>query len=146
MSIITDAGMREWEATAPRGMRDDLIWGFHTYRVSLYLLHLAGEDGRRSGSGARFASVSDRCVRSIASVSVNIAEGFGRSMPRDRTRFYDIALDSLREAGTWYEAARAFLPDDTVNSRIDQLAELRRMLFGAIRALRAIPPERRIIG
>ena len=91
-------------------------------------------------------SVCDQLVRSVASVSANIAEGYGRSMPRDRTRFYDIALGSLREAGTWYEAARAFLPDDTVNSRIDQLAELRRMLFGAIRALRAMPPERRIMG
>jgi four helix bundle protein len=146
MSIITDPKMREWEATAPRGTRDDLIWKFHTYRVALYLLHLALEDARRAGSGARHASVSDQLVRSVASVSANIAEGYGRSMPRDRTRFYDIALGSLREAATWYEASRAFLPDSTVNSRIDQLAELRRMLFGAIRALRCIPPEKRIMG
>jgi hypothetical protein len=47
---------------------------------------------------------------------------------------------------TWYEAARAFLPADTVNSRIDQLAELRRMFFGAIWALRAMPPGKRITG
>jgi four helix bundle protein len=146
MSIITDARMREWEVTVPPGMRRDLIWKFHTYRVALYLLYLAREDALRAGSGSRWVSICDQLVRSVASVSANIAEGYGRSMPRDRTRFYDIALGSLREAGTWYEAARAFLPDDTVNSRIDQLAELRRMLFGAIRALRAMPPERRIMG
>ena len=145
MSIITDPQLRQWEATAARGVREDLIWTFHAYRVALYLLHLANEDLRRAGGETRFARVRDRLVRSVASVGANIAEGYGRSMPRHRTRHYDIALGSLREAGAWYEAARAFLPAETVNSRLGQLAELRGMLFGSIRALRLVPPDERIV-
>ena len=145
MSIITDPQLRQWEATAARGVREHLIWKFHAYRVALYLLHLANEDSRRSGGSARYASVRDQLVRSVASVGANIAEGYGRSMPRHRTKYYEIALGSLREAGAWYEAARAFLPDETVNSRLDQLAELRGMLFGSIRALRVVAPDKRIV-
>jgi four helix bundle protein len=146
MSIITDLGMRQWEATAPRGIRDDPIWRFHAYRASLYLLHLAREDVRAAREDARWAAVSGQLLRSVASVSANIAEGYGRPTPRDRMRFYDFALGSLREAATWYEGAKVFLPHDTAHARIDNLGEVRRMLFGAIRALRAVPPNTRLMG
>jgi four helix bundle protein len=144
MSIILDPALRAWEVTVPKGMREDLIWKFHTYRVALYLAHLVREDLRRAKPGAGWRSISDQLLRSVTSIGANIAEGYGRSRPADRTRFYDVAFGSLRETKSWYDAARLHLPPDVVDQSIDQLAELRRMPWGAIRALRRHPSESRI--
>jgi four helix bundle protein len=144
MSILMDPELRAWDATVPKGVRDDLIWRFHTYRVALFMLHLAREDVGLVRSFSSAGSVSEQLVRAIASVSANIGEGYGRSMPVDRARFYDMALGSLRESASWYEAMRLHVPDDLVDTRLNQLAELRRMLYGALRALRQLPPGTRI--
>ena len=138
MSILVDSQLREWETTVPKGTRDDIIWTFHTYRVALFLLHLAREDVRRA------RAIADQLLRAVASISANIGEGYGRSTPADRARCYDIALGSLRESASWYDAARLHLAPDVVDHRTDQLAELRRMLYGAIRSLRRSPPGSRI--
>ena len=144
MSILLDPELRAWEATVPKGMRDDIIWKFHTYRVALYLLHLARTDVARARAGAARGIIADQLLRSVASISANIGEGYGRSTPVDRARFYYMALGSLRESASWYDAARLHLPNDAVDRRIDHLGELRRMLYGAIRALRHLPSGSRI--
>jgi four helix bundle protein len=144
MSILLDPDLRAWESTVPRGIRDDLIWKFHTFKVALFLLHLAREDVRRAKSTAGWRIIADQLVRAVTSISANIGEGYGRSTSVDRARFYDMALGSLRESVSWYDASRLHLPPDIVETRIDQLAELRRMLYGAIRSLRHHPPGARI--
>jgi four helix bundle protein len=144
MSILLDPELRAWESRVPKGTRDDLIWKFHTYKVALYLLHLAREDVRRARVGAGWRTIADQLLRSVTSISANIGEGYGRSRPVDRSRFYDMALGSLRESISWYEAARLHLPPAVVDARIDQHAELRRMLYGALRSLRQHPPGSRI--
>ena len=35
--------------------------------------------------------------RAASSIALNLAEGYGRRAPRDRVRFYQIALGSIRE-------------------------------------------------
>jgi four helix bundle protein len=144
MSILFDPQLRTWDASMPKGVRDDLIWRFHTYRVALFMLHLAREDVGLVRSLPSAASIAEQLVRAVASVSANIGEGYGRSMPADRARFYDIALGSLRESASWYEAMRLHVSDDLVDTRLNQFAELRRMLYGALRALRQLPPGTRI--
>jgi|SRR5579862_3268088 len=144
MSILLDPEMRDWEKTVPRGIRDDLIWRFHTYRISLFLVHLARTDVRGGTPGPGWWAVADQLLAAVTSISANIAEGYGRSTPPDRSRFYDLALGSVRESASWYDAARLHLPAEVVESRLDQLAELRRMLYGAIRSLRHLPPRKRI--
>ena len=144
MSILVDPQLREWETTVPKGTRDDIIWTFHTYRAALFLLHLARDDMRRARAGPGWRTIADQLLRAVASISANIGEGYGRSTPADRARCYDIALGSLRESASWYDAARLHLAPDVVDHRTDQLAELRRMLYGAIRSLRRSPPGSRI--
>ena len=41
--------------------------------------------------------VRDQLFRAALSVVTNLAEGSGKSSPKDRCRFYQIALGSLRE-------------------------------------------------
>ena len=146
MAILCDPRLAAFETTVPRGIRDDVIWKFHVYRVAIFMSHLARADVRRQRLGTRWRAITEQLTSSIASVGANVSEGYGRSRPVDRARFYEMAVGSLREAITWYDASRAFLPAEVVDERIEQLTELRRMLHGALRALRVLPPETRLFG
>ncbi len=51
-------------------------------------------------------TVGKQFVRSVDSISANIAEGFGRYGKRDRIKFYRYSAASVREALDWNEKAR----------------------------------------
>lgn len=123
--------MAAWAARVPEMVRGDVIWRFHTYRVALFLLDLTKRDVTKSRVGTRRAT-ADQLLRSVASISANVAEGYSRASPRDRARFYDIALGSLREAASWYSSA-TFLPESVIAERVLQLSELRRLLLASLR-------------
>ena len=143
MSILTDPDVLTWELSVPKAMREDPLWRFHAYRVALFVLYEAREDARRARAAARWRTM-DQVLRAVAAISANIAAGYGRTLPADRARFYEMALGSLRESIGWYDAARLLVAPAIVDHRIHQLAELRRMLCGAIRALRHVPPNARL--
>ena len=42
--------------------------------------------------------LKDQLNRASSSIALNLAEGSGKSSPKDRKRFYSIALGSLRES------------------------------------------------
>lgn len=145
MPIIHDDAFRAWEACAPASFRDDHVWRFHAYRVALYLLDLATSDAR--GLHARRCSNHqvDQLLRAVGSISTNVSEGFGRSRPADRSRFFGIALGSLRESASWYRAVRADLPEGIADLRFDQLSELRRILIGAQKWLATKPAHSHLV-
>ena len=141
MPIIHDDDFRAWEACVPASLRDDPIWKFHAYRVALYLLELATGDVKSLHARLSFAFQSDQLLRAISSVSANVAEGFGRSSPVDRSRCFGIALGSLRESTTWYRAIQDGLPPDVAELRFEQITEMRKILIGAQKWLAARPPK-----
>jgi four helix bundle protein len=47
--------------------------------------------------------IRDQFRRAALSIALNITEGTGRTTPKDRERFFDIALGSLRECQTLAE-------------------------------------------
>jgi four helix bundle protein len=145
MPIIHDDAFRGWEACAPDSFRTDPVWRFHAYRVTLYLLDLAASDARGLQARRRSNVHVDQMVRAMGSVSANVSEGFGRSKPPDRSRFFGIALGSLRESATWYRALRADLPDGIADIRCQQLSELRRILIGAQKWLATRPPRSSLV-
>ena len=51
-------------------------------------------------------TVGKQFVRSVDSVSANIAEGFGRYGKKDKIKFYRIANGSLKEALDWNEKCK----------------------------------------
>ena len=51
-------------------------------------------------------TVGKQFVRSIDSISANIAEGFGRYSKKDKIRFYRISMGSLKESLDWNKKAR----------------------------------------
>ena len=44
------------------------------------------------------AHLKDQLSRASSSVALNLAEGYGRSSPKDKCKFYTIAMGSLRES------------------------------------------------
>jgi four helix bundle protein len=68
----------------------------------------------------------------VISIAANIAEGYSRSLGKDRTRFLEYALGSNRESMVWYRASKPVLEDDPVVDRLDRLEEIRRLLLAII--------------
>ncbi len=139
MAIIHDTDFREWESRVRESVRGDPMFRFDAYRVSLYLIDLSAVDAKRLRARRGFPSQTDQLLRAVASVGANIAEGLGRSSAAERTRFFSIALGSLREALTWYRAVESGLGSEYVDLRSDQLSELRRLLIGAQKWLATKP-------
>lgn len=51
-------------------------------------------------------TVGKQFIRSVDSISANIAEGFGRYSKRDKIKFYRISYGSLKESLDWNEKAK----------------------------------------
>jgi four helix bundle protein len=51
-------------------------------------------------------TVGKQFVRSIDSISANIAEGFGRYSKKDKIKFYRYSYGSLKESLDWNEKAK----------------------------------------
>jgi four helix bundle protein len=144
MPIISDSDFLTWEQRAPSAARLDPAWRFNAYRVSLYALDRVRADlpriRRRAG-----ADIANQLLRSIASISANIGEGLGRPTPIDRLRFIGIALGSLRESFTWYQAAASAFSRESLECRLSELGELRSLLLGYQRWLAAKDEKSRLI-
>jgi four helix bundle protein len=129
----------------PPSLREDHMWKFHAYRVALYMLDLAARDVQALRVHRAFPHQTDQLLRAVASISANIAEGFGRTSAADRSRCFGIALGSLRESFTWYRAISDELDPEVADLRFEQLAELRRILVGAQKWLATKPPRTQLI-
>jgi four helix bundle protein len=99
----------------------------HAHRASVAM---PGCDRFELGSQIRRAAIS---------VVSNIAEGNGRRGDREFSRFLRIALGSAHELESQILIAKDLESFDspTSQSLIDSVAEVRRMLFGLIRQLKA---------
>ena len=145
MPIINDEDFLEWESTTREGQRGDPVWRFNAYRVALFMLDRAGRDALVLKRRQSMPFQTDQLLRAVASIGANIAEGLGRQSVAERSRFFGIALGSLRECETWYQAVAAELPVEVVDRRFEQLTELRRILIGAQKWLETKPRPSRLM-
>jgi four helix bundle protein len=130
-AIINDEEFAAWEGRASTSQKGNPVWRFNAYRVALFILDRAGEDAKRLHQRHAYPFQTDQLLRAVASIGANIAEGLGRQSAAERSQFFGIALGSLRESLTWYSAASSELPRDVVESRSEQLTELRKLLIGS---------------
>jgi four helix bundle protein len=79
------------------------------------------------------ADIAPQLVRAVGSIAANIAEGYARRSPRDRTRFYEYALGSVEETEAWYRNARHTLTAPSLDDRHARLTSIRRLLLVMIR-------------
>jgi four helix bundle protein len=87
--------------------------------------------------------VAGQIYRAVGSIGANIAEGYSRSSPRDRARFYEYALGSAREAREWYLRGRAVLGRERWTRATARLNEISRILVAILRRVHRDDPTRR---
>jgi len=112
------------------------LWKMEAYRLALFLVDIGWRDVTRLAGDKRTTSLSDQLYRALGSIAANLAEGYSRSSDKDRTRFYEYAPGSAREARSWYFAGRHVLGDTVANHRMDIVTQIIRL------SLTLIPQQR----
>jgi len=74
-------------------------------------------------------------VRSVDSMSANIAEGFGRYSKKDKVRFYRISLGSLEESIDWMNksSVRKLISEDQKVTLLERFTDIRKEIFYLIK-------------
>jgi four helix bundle protein len=138
MSESAMPSFSEWEAGVGASRRGDPLWSVQAYRISRFAIESHTFD-RRGNEQLRRAAALDQLTRAVGSISANIAEGYSRSSPADRTRFYGYALGSGREAIAWYDTLRIEL-GNLADARQAALIQVRRLLLATLRRSRPEGP------
>ena len=76
--------------------------------------------------------LSKQLYAAVGSIAANIGEGYSRSSGKDRARFFEYALGSVRESMSWYRSAEPVLGKELSTNRLDRLEEIRRLLLSII--------------
>lgn len=92
------------------------------------LLDVAWVDAKKLSDDRLTEEISGQLYAAIASVLANIGEGYSRSSGKDRSRIFEYALGSVREAMVWYQASKPVI-GDVATERLNKLEEIRRMLL-----------------
>ena len=116
----------------PRHFTDLKVW---KDAHDLYLLTLKDVENFPNTRGAY--TLSDQLLRSIGSISANIAEGFNRRSTRHYISYLDNSVGSTNEAENWYYKIEGagWLGSNMIRERVEKLTEIRQMLCGLIRSL-----------
>jgi len=76
-------------------------------------------------------NLADQLKRAVVSISLNIAEGNGRYYPKERKRFFRIAIGSINECVAIMDIVNALklVTDDEYVYFSDQLLQTLKMLY-----------------
>ena len=90
--------------------------------------------------------ITDQIVRSVSSVSSNIAEGFNSMTTRQYLSFLDIARRSSAESENWFYKLRdiGYLQEEIAGTRINECTEINRMIYGLMNSLRKTVRDNRV--
>jgi four helix bundle protein len=114
----------EWEKTVPESITNDVLWNMKVYRLSLFLADISWQDVTKLSKDIRTRSLSDQLYRSVGSICANLEEGYSKSGPKDRARFYEFSLGSARESRGWYFRGRYVLGSEVFEHRSQILVEV----------------------
>lgn len=99
----------------------------------------------RVANGSRspaHSALRSQIIRAAMSIDANIAEGRGRQSDREQIRFLRISVGSCYELESHLIMSRdvGFIRASDSIRLLEQLVEVRKMLFGLINYLRTAPP------
>jgi four helix bundle protein len=79
-------------------------------------------------------TVGKQLVKAAASISANIAEGFGRYGKKDKIKFYRYSMGSLKETLDWNEKSkkRNLIKQDEYNYILNTLQQLPKEIYSLI--------------
>jgi four helix bundle protein len=119
---------QEWLTTLPVEITQDPLWKLEVYRLALFVAEIGWEDVLILNKNNLTRDAADQIIRSLDSISANIAEGYSRSTGKDRARYFEYALGEAREARDRYFKARRVLKQEVVLHRIKLLTQIVKML------------------
>lgn len=119
---------QEWLTTVPADITQDPLWNLDVYRLSLFVAEIGWEDVALLNKNNLTRDAADQIIRSLNSISANIAEGYSRSTGKDRARYFEYALGEAREARDRYFKTRRVLKQDVVLHRIRILTQIVKIL------------------
>jgi four helix bundle protein len=76
--------------------------------------------------------VAGQLYFSAGSIGATFGEGYSRASGKDRARYFEYALGSVRETMYWYASSVPVLGAEVVGKRLDRLEEIRRILAAVI--------------
>lgn len=119
---------QEWQTTVPNDITQDPLWKLEVYRLGLFIGDIGWEDVVLLNKNNLTRDAADQIIRSLNSISANIAEGYSRSTGKDRARYFEYSLGEAREARDRYFKVRRVLKQDVVLHRIRLLTQIIKML------------------
>jgi four helix bundle protein len=119
---------QEWLVTVPIEITQDPLWKLEVYRLGLFVAEIGWEDIVLLNKNNLTRDAADQIIRSLDSISANIAEGYSRSTGKDRARYFEYALGEAREARDRYFKARRVLKHEVVLHRMKLLTQIVKML------------------
>ncbi|MHB1097480.1 MAG: four helix bundle protein [Gemmatimonadaceae bacterium] len=134
MDTTVEQALAEWAPSVGAAETADPIWNLLGYRIARCLLDHVQSDCVHLVEHVDPKTVS-QLSRAIASIGANIAEGYSRRSPADRSRFYGYALGSTREATLWYRSVAWSLDAPTLALRMAFLAQERRLIIGMLKSV-----------
>ena len=121
-----------WARSVPPQLTEDPVWRTPAYRYSLFLAKRSQLDLHALSAHPATRPNADQLLRSVASISANLTEGYSRSTGPERAHFYEYALCSAREARDWYYKCEVALPAAVVSARMTRLTRIIRILTAII--------------
>jgi four helix bundle protein len=119
---------QDWLTTVPAEITQDPLWKLDIYRLGLFVAEIGWEDIVILDKNSLTRDAADQIIRSLNSISANIAEGYSRSTGKDRARYFEYSLGEAREARDRYFKTRRVLKNEVVLHRIKLLTQIVKML------------------
>ena len=110
------------------GTSNDPLARMRVVTLGRELLDVAWIDAKKRSDDRLTEDISGQLYAAIASILANVGEGYSRSSGKDRSRIFEYALGSVREAMVWYQAAKPVI-GEVATERLNKLEEIRRMLL-----------------
>jgi len=119
---------QDWLLTVPQEITQDPLWNLDVYRLGLFIAEIGWEDVVLLSKHSLTRNAADQIIRSLDSISANIAEGYSRSTGKDKARYFEYALGEGREARDRYFKCRRVLKQEVILHRIRLLTQIVKML------------------
>ena len=142
-SIVCTMTFSEWERANAANFYEDPLWRMQSYRRSCHALEQAWPDAETLRGHRTTRDIACQLYAAVGSIGGNIAEGYSRGGARDRTRFYEYALGSAREARHWYRSGTPVLGKQRVLAGVDSLNRITYLLLRTITRERLVPRSAR---
>jgi four helix bundle protein len=113
----------------------DPLAGYPAYVKAMELYHRVSDDTDLLMNDPRSREIASQIIRSAGSISANFEEGYGRATTPEFIHRLRIATGEARETRGWYHRSKKFLPENLLETRLQEVDEVIALLVSTIAGL-----------